>query len=374
MTSQIRFPTVQPVSKMRRNAPCWCGSGRKWKICHRDRESRARIASPNLPIAKLAKGFRRGSTCYHPDAPAECRGKVIGSHTVQRNGPLRRIARDGHVYGYRVNGIAGEEELPKLIGLRDASVFPGFCSLHDTQLFASVETGQSETTPRTAFLLTYRALAYELHQKKKSRAAVELVASLDHGRSLVDQAFVQQLAAQLGHGSEIAQRELESQLTALKSDYEVADFSRFQAIFITFDQVLPFAASFFVAPYEDLSGQKIQGWYDAEASYVSFASLIVGEASVIMLAWERSSSFGCLGDQLVGANSGDVATLLLRFAVSNSENVFLSPDWYESLGGTKKRELASLFEHNLPGSEPHRLPSGTGALIEASAAQVTRLG
>lgn len=316
MTSQNRFPTLQPMSKMRRNAPCWCGSGRKWKACHRDRESGARVENPNQPIAKLAKGFRSGSICYHPDAPIGCSGKVIGSHTVQRNGPLRSIARDGHVYGYRVTGVAGEEELPKLIGLRDASVFPGFCSLHDTQLFASVERARIEATPKTAFLLTYRALAYELHQKKKSRAAAEVVASLDQGRSFIDQAFVQQLAAQLDHGSEIAQRELEAQLTALKADHEFADFSRFKAIFITFDRVLPFAASFFVAPYEDISGHKIQGWFDTEASYVSFASFIVGDASVIMLAWERSSSLGCLGDQLRAANPSEVATLLLRFALS----------------------------------------------------------
>lgn len=373
MTPQIRFPTLQPLSKMRRNEPCWCGSGRKWKTCHRDRESGARVENPNQAIAKLAKGFRSGSMCYHPDAPAGCRGKVIGSHTVQRNGPLRKIARDGHVYGYRVIGIAGEEELPKLIGLRDASVFPGFCSLHDTQLFAFVETGRIEATPRTAFLLTYRALAYELHQKKKSYAAAELVASLDQGRAFIDQAFVQQLAAQLGHSSEIAHDELESHLTDLKADYDVADFSRFQAIFVAFDRVLPFAASFFIAPYEDISGHKIQGWFDAEASYVSFASLIVREASVIMLAWERSSSLGCLGDQLAAANPREVATLLLRFALSNSENVFLAPDWYELLSKAEKRELANLFEYNLPGSEPHRPPSGTAALIDATSVHVTRL-
>ena len=278
------------------------------------------------------------------------------------------------MYGYRVTGVAGEEELPKLIGLRDASVFPGFCSHHDTQLFASVEAERIEATPKTAFLLTYRALAYEFHQKKKSRAAAELVASLDQGRSFIDQAFVQQLAAQLGYGSEIARDELESHLTDLKADYDVAKFSRFQAIFITFDRVLPFAASFFVAPYEDILGQKIQGWFDADASYASFASLIVDEASMIMLAWEQSSSLACLGDQLAAANPNEVATLLLRFALSNSENVFLSPDWYELLGQTEKRELSNLFENNLPGSEPHLPPSGNATLIDATSVHVTRLG
>lgn len=374
MSSQLRFPAaLRPNTKMGRNDPCWCGSGKKWKVCHRGREDEARVAHTMQPITKLAKSFRAGDVCYHPDAPDFCQGAVINSHTVQRNGPLRSIARNGHVYAYRVPGAVDENKLPKLIGIRDASTFPGFCTAHDTKFFAPVETGPIEVGPQAAFLLTYRALVYELHQKKTSLLAPKIVATLDGGRPLYEQAFVQQIASDLAFGTKIAATELENHWNAMKADFKRKDFSRFQSIFIFFDRVLPFVSSFFVAPYEDFNDQKIQGWFDAEADYIAFSSVLCEQKSVVVLSWDATSRFGGLADQLEGCETAHVATLLFRFALANSENVFLSPDWYEGLGRVEKSELGFLFNHNMPGTEPHRVQSNRShRLMEAKVTKIVR--
>ena len=36
---------LAPVRKMAPYKPCWCGSGKKWKWCHKDQESMAPVAS-----------------------------------------------------------------------------------------------------------------------------------------------------------------------------------------------------------------------------------------------------------------------------------------------------------------------------------------
>lgn len=316
----------------------------------------APVVNPNQPIAHLAKAFRSSSVCYHPDAPDLCRGKVISSHTVQRNGPLRRIARKGHVYGYRVPGGADEEQLPKLIGIRDASTFPGFCSAHDSQLFAPVEIGPIEPTPQAAFLLAYRALVYELHQKKKSCAAAEVVSTLDRGRPLIDQAFVQQIASNFLHGAKLAESELDAYWHALKEDYRNGDYSRLQSVFIFFDRILPFVSSFFTAPYQDFYGRQIQGWFDSDVEYVAFSSIVHDEKSLIILSWDKDSKLAYLGDQMAESTRKNAANMLFQFALANSENVFLAPEWYEGLGDADKITLGSLFRQNLPDIGTHAKP------------------
>jgi hypothetical protein len=50
-----------------RNEPCWCGSGRKYKVCHRNRE--------NLPLADRAAWLYQKAAAFLTDGP--WRGRVI---------------------------------------------------------------------------------------------------------------------------------------------------------------------------------------------------------------------------------------------------------------------------------------------------------
>ncbi|HTK03823.1 MAG TPA: SEC-C metal-binding domain-containing protein, partial [Alphaproteobacteria bacterium] len=34
LTDPINQSTNKPITKLSRNDPCWCGSGKKWKKCH----------------------------------------------------------------------------------------------------------------------------------------------------------------------------------------------------------------------------------------------------------------------------------------------------------------------------------------------------
>ena len=43
-----------PERKPRRNEPCWCGSGKKYKNCHLRQDEDAALATPTLP--RLRRG------------------------------------------------------------------------------------------------------------------------------------------------------------------------------------------------------------------------------------------------------------------------------------------------------------------------------
>lgn len=84
-------------NKIGRNAPCWCGSGEKYKRCHLDRENSEQI-NINQVSRDLAKIFQR-KTCMHPDAPTGCSRKFIKAHTISKC-HFSNIAKKGKIYFY----------------------------------------------------------------------------------------------------------------------------------------------------------------------------------------------------------------------------------------------------------------------------------
>ena len=82
-----------PQRTMPRNEPCWCGSGKKWKRCHRDRESQQPIEH-GQQLHQMYGEFQKGY-CSHPGASADNCGRIVRAHTVQRRGGLIAIAENG---------------------------------------------------------------------------------------------------------------------------------------------------------------------------------------------------------------------------------------------------------------------------------------
>jgi hypothetical protein len=60
----------------------------------------------------------------------------------------------------------GGKVIPRKMGVRTASTFFGFCSRHDTEMFRPVEYGHRGLTNENCFLLSFRALAYEVIMKR----------------------------------------------------------------------------------------------------------------------------------------------------------------------------------------------------------------
>ena len=62
--------------------------------------------------------------------------------------------------------VGEDRRIPNLIGVREASTFPGFCQKHDDRLFAPVEKDAWTATLLQVGLLGYRAICHELLAKK----------------------------------------------------------------------------------------------------------------------------------------------------------------------------------------------------------------
>ena len=98
---------LRPQKTMQRNDPCWCGSGKKWKKCHRDRESQQPVELGER-LSRLYREFQKGY-CSHPQARSEdCGHRIIRAHTVQLRGGLAAIAENGHVISAKTGSQRAE--------------------------------------------------------------------------------------------------------------------------------------------------------------------------------------------------------------------------------------------------------------------------
>ncbi|CAL2085845.1 conserved hypothetical protein [Tenacibaculum sp. 190524A05c] len=99
-----------------------------------------------------------------------CEEKSINSHLLQKNGILNIISSNNHIIQITGNDFFKAEKEGiigiKSIGINRAMSYPLFCNIHDTNIFAPVETEEYSLNDYTSQLLfSYRSLCAEIRKK-----------------------------------------------------------------------------------------------------------------------------------------------------------------------------------------------------------------
>ncbi|PJO43374.1 hypothetical protein [Lysinibacillus xylanilyticus] len=105
------------------------------------------------------KSFKSKKTCIFPN----CKNKSIKrSHTIPRSGSLKIISDNSHLL-YPHLCETGDELSMKMerIGIGEASVFPGFCVVHE-KIFAEFEQKKDIDSIEQAKLQAYRSICREI--------------------------------------------------------------------------------------------------------------------------------------------------------------------------------------------------------------------
>lgn len=329
---------IHPREHMDPYQPCWCGSGTKWKWCHKGRDKRKR---PN--IGKLLADLRRQYVegyCSHPDAePDTCSQGIVRAHTIQRRGGLADIAEQGHV----MSSKAGIEDIfenggslePAEIGVRSASTFNGFCSRHDTELFRPVENGAVTLSRESVFLLTFRAIAFELFTKRAALKGVPIQRELDSGTPFFIQAAIQ---TRLHYSFEGMKRGL-ADLERWKDRYDIAlrqgDLSDFSVYAIEFDDVLPVVACGAFHPEVDFDGSQLQilGRGSADFDHVAFNLTTLNGVSVAAFGWlgGSDSQVASFVESFKRIPNVEKATAVIQLAFEHLENTYMRPSWWRAM-------------------------------------------
>jgi hypothetical protein len=145
--------------------------------------------APNLGKKILFSSLAaRINRCLEPTY--SCTNTAIRAHSVQNAAVMDLLHRNGHVKLLTANRRNADrfELIWSDIGRNLATTFEGFCSEHDTALFAPIDTGPFDPADRERlFLYAYRAIARELHQlmeaavRTQSMYQQRIEAGIDNG-------------------------------------------------------------------------------------------------------------------------------------------------------------------------------------------------
>ena len=341
---------------MGRNEKCWCDSGVKWKKCHAIREfEKALPAAAHLHELRKQLEFE---ICLHPDAPNECSSAIARAHTIQRNGGLSEIAEDGHVLSGRdsslSNSLANEESDLSLVGVRSASTFRGFCAKHDGQTFRPADIA-TEISSEVAFLLAYRALAYEVYMKMIALPVMEKTKNLiDRGMNFENQANVQQEYNVGIQGFRAGLIEHQAHMSVYNNFYRDGNFEKFNFHLWEIEGDFPAVTSGTFFPEYTFDGRIIQS-LNSQIGFLSllaFNIVYINHRCFLVFGWiddikcaneifcESLSKFAC----------EDVGDILVRFCFETSDNIFVRPSWWGGRSDLQRHELLDRLRQSMPGS------------------------
>lgn len=329
-----------------RNAPCWCGSGVKFKKCHLGREE-----EPPLSPGELQHSIRQNiasKRCLHPEAAPGVCNKIIDAHTVQRAKTLETLIDSSkHVLSFHPF-CPDNAGLPKLqkVGWRRASTFTGFCGHHDSSTFAPAEQGSFKFTAETAFLLTYRALCHELFQKLDSECARLLHQPLiDRGEPPERQREIQNRYALGLAGVRKAITDLLEIKRIADEDLLTKNYAAWEFACLTFSGPLCFATSGATTPNQDMHGVPLQTLHDPNSPLEHlYVSVVADQQSPrVVLGWRHGHSAPQkLVDSLLATPVSLLPAHFVQYVFAHLENVYFSAKWWDSLSTQDQNRIREL--------------------------------
>jgi hypothetical protein len=321
--------------KIGRNDPCPCGSGKKYKKCCLNRLNEEPIKP--YEIGKIFRDAFNKEYCSVPNAlKVECSGDIVKAHTVTKSSSLKEIAQNGHVYGFKPNpqrliNSNGRLEFVK-IGINEASIFTGFCSKHDNDIFRIIENGGFNSTKEECFLHAYRGLCREYFIKK---AALDLKQKSDI----------------LNEGVKAGMGDLEKHKRDFDKILLSKDFNNLNAFIIKFKNIPTMVASGGSFPVYDFNGKLLRDKIDFDNPGIIpsafYCNSFISEGSgYFIFSWIRNfdNVRERFIDSLIQIKPDRITDAIIRFLFSSCENIFANPTWWESIGRDKQIGLTNRMQ------------------------------
>ena len=306
--------------------------------------------------AEAIKDFQRrfsAKVCLSPTGG--CGGGIIAAHTLSAEAMLRPIASDGHVYAIKTNLYAPSADGPATIGrlgIRDTSVFNGFCTTHDKALFSPIEDHPFTCSPQQLFMHAYRAIAKESYLKREQAdspfPSVEVFKTI-HGipkeleLQLSEDALLSQ-AASLRGAEEIERTKAEMDKHLVGSDWR-----RVMTTVIPFAKRPTVVCNFVYSPDHDFEGAYLQDFENWEADLSQLMVTIIPAPPGGFALLSHLDTANAAPRRLIESLKSrvDVTSSLLWLVFCQSENFAISPAWYELLTARQKQAIQDGFLSNV---------------------------
>jgi hypothetical protein len=320
---------------------------------------------------KKNKQLSQRGRCLHYDSGENC-NEIINAHSIQKKQSLSAIANNGKVYmvsrdfgDFKKNN--GNITYVKR-GVEKASIFRGFCKDHD-KLFEPIDNFSLTPTKQQVFLYAYRSLCRELFVKEN---ALESINSQISNNSY-NNAIKQYLNAHK-IGTEFGLNNLRIHKKQYDNSLKNGCYSDIRYVIFISKQKPCVAFSGLFYPDFDFTGNQLQDLSNHEKSLdlITFCfAPMNNEEWGYLFAWHKSSSNICVSFMRSLAtmiyDKNKLGDLLFRFAMSNCENLAISPQWWEKLSMEHKEKISlrvTSMVDDLSIIQPDYLKNGLEGIVD----------
>lgn len=285
----------------------------------------------------------RFKACLHPDRQ-RCRGKIIDCHSIQRSRYLRNIADGGEVVMFDYRSRAGAAL--RLIGIKKATTFNGFCGYHDKTVFQAIEDSDSKTfSERQSFLFAYRAFAREFAAK---------MLNLSVTRGIHETNPLPQLAVR---NNILGERDAYTN----KGIFERALLTKDHGAFVFRQRLIrgwhPLALSGLCSVDRDLSGNLLYNTYvmTERVPLLTITSLPSKEGLIVIVShFARDARvYQQLIEEVFAMADDPFLQVLSYWTLTFAENWAIAPSLERSWSPAKRHEIERWFHDTIGSSKPY---------------------
>jgi len=286
--------------------------------------------------------------CLHPDASQlTCSKQIVRAHSVRRSADLKKISEAGHVYHMsfdaKIMDKPPEEFEPTQIGINQASTFYGFCSTHDTKIFAPIETEPFAGSPEQCFLLGFRAFSKEVHSKEGALRSVKTMRKYSSKSQSLSRFEVEQALSTFELGTKSSLYDLNVHYKIYQRELINREWDEFRAVLLFFDSVPDILCSGVSKPEYDFHGNQLQDLRQIEVVHkmITLNILTLDDACVAVFQWQKNSDSINLPfiNSLLNLRTDDIPHAVVRAAFDLTENLYFRPSWWERIAEEDKRML-----------------------------------
>ncbi|WP_219702125.1 hypothetical protein [Marinomonas lutimaris] len=320
-------------------------------------------------LKQLALNWTPYKYCYFSSSDGNrCSNRIVNAHTIQKSGGLKNISAKSHVMYFKPifhNIMKNNGKFaPKLEGIKKASTFFGFCSVHDAELFSPIENNVFIDCEEHSLLLGYRTFCKEIYAKSEQmRMHQESYKILKDDHS--DPQLLRNLDMQY-HGMELAESELSSLKFYLENLIVNKRYESVKFLSIRTASLTEFMCSGALIPEISFNGYYIQylGQPKHSSDYLSLNIFSSDLGGVILFQWvdESQKNIGFLLD-LLKKGLKNIPEYITRFVFEFLENTFMSPLWWNSLSQTDKKIIQNRVM-NFSDHESNCLSEGKVASVD----------
>ncbi|MBK24495.1 MAG: hypothetical protein CME70_10925 [Halobacteriovorax sp.] len=296
------------------------------------------------------------------DQNDDCSERIIRSHSIQNSFILDQIEVDNHlsIIDYASNGKIQF----KKIGRNNASTFTGFCSHHDSSIFAPIDFNQasniSNITPEQFVLFYYRTLCREYWSKLNAIKVFNIMSKASKEKDIdtllkiypflkteksINWDFLNGEILEMALlGQSMGAEDVEPYFESLRYQIKNSKYHHTKGIhFVIPSKASQFAVSSFISPVCDFDGNKRNNFASKTIHFIGLNIFPHNNDTQVIITWHRKSNYDCLGEQLEKMDTAEKEIQLSKFVLAHSENIVFSPDFISNLDQDRTNKIEKIF-------------------------------